>query len=346
MNKVNKMNEKRKGGKLSVILALSVFLMVLIVELILIGNSNFVSNRIFNERIENDLTTIAKLNSNHAGILLREQIEKVELIAEDDFSENALESINLESSQKHLKALSDKLIEIKKIYKDFEEIYVLDLDGQIIASTNLETVGKNELRDIEFLDEKLETPISENYYSKILEKNVIDISVEVIDDEEKKRVGVIVVVLALKEIAEIVSAEGLGETGEVYVINKEGYFITPSKFLRGENKGVLTQQIDTKSYKECFIHKSQGITEHPIYDNYLDYRGERVIGTHAPIPESEWCLVVKIDSDEVFRISSNVFLKNQIFIPVIVLALMTLLAFNFGRFFDKRISKLRGKNRK
>ena len=69
----------------------------------------------------------------------------------------------------------------------------------------------------------------------------------------------------------------------------------------------------------------------------MDYRGERVIGTHAQIPESEWCLVVKIDSDEVFRISRDVFFKNQIIVPILTLIFMTFLAFSFERFIDKRI---------
>jgi len=322
----------------SVILAVSTFFIILFVELVLIGNSNFVNNRIFSERIENDLTTIAELNSRHAGILLGEQREKLKILADTELIESELEAIvKGEDVQESLDRLSSELIEIHhNDDEDFQEVYVIDLSGTIVSSSNPNSISKIVPVSIEFLTGEDDTGISGIYYSDILRKNVIDISAKVFTDEDR-HIGALVAVLTLKELSEIVSAEGLGETGESYVIDSEGFFITPSKSLKGENRGVLTQQINTKNSRECFIQQAaEEISEYPVFIDYLDYRGEKVFGTHALIPESEWCVIVTIDSNEVFESSRDIFLKNLIAIPLIILVVITLLAFSCGRFLDKK----------
>jgi len=337
------MNKKHTARKdrinFSVILAVSTFFIILIVELVLIGNSNLVNNRIFSERIENDLTTIAELNSRHAGILLREQRENLGTLANTELIESELEYISKgKVIQESLDRLSDELIEIHHNNDDdFQEVYVSNLSGNIVSSSNPDSIGKIVPAATKFLTGEDNTRISEIYYSDILEKNVIDISAKVFTDEDS-HIGTLVAVLTLKELSEIVSAEGLGQTGESYVIDSEGFFITPSKSLKGGNKGVLTQQINTENSRECFVQQAaQEISEYPVFIDYLDYRGEEVFGTHALIPESEWCVIVTIDSEEVSESSRDVFLKNLIAIPLIVLVVITLLAFSCGRFLDKNI---------
>lgn len=326
----------------SVILTLSVFFIVLLVELILIGNSNVVNNIIISERISNDLTTIANLNARHAGILLEEQKEKLRTLADTELIESELESIfKGEATQEGLDRLSDELSEIhENDDDDFEEVYILDLDGTIVSSSNPSSIGKTVPAAIEFLNSEEDTRISGIYNSDILKKNVIDISSKVFTDENQK-IGALVGVLTLKELSEIVTAEGLGVTGESYVVDNKGFFLTPSNFFKGENRGLLAQKIDTQNSRECFQYVSQGISEYPVYVDYLNYRGEKVLGTHAPIPGTEWCVITTIDSDEVNENSRNVFFKSLIAIPLIVLVVITFFAFNLGRFLDRKYKEVK-----
>jgi len=325
----------------SVILTLSVFFIILIVELVLIGNSNVVSNLIISERIDNDLTTFAKLNARHAEILLQEQKEKLRTLADTELIESELESIfKGDVTQEGLDILSNELSEIyENDDDDFEEVYILDLDGTIVSSSNPNSVGKTVPVAIGFLNSEEKTRLSGVYNSDILKKNVIDISSKVFTDENQK-IGALVGVLTLKELSEIVTAEGLGVTGESYVVDNKGFFITPSNFFKGENKGLLAQKIDTQNSRECF-QSIQEISEHPVYSNYLNYRGASVLGTHAPIPGTEWCVITTIDSDEVDENSRKVFFKSLIAIPLIVLLIITFFAFSLGRFLDKKYKEVK-----
>jgi len=338
---INKENVSIDKIRFSTILGVSVFLIVLVVELLLVGNSNLVNNKIFSDRIENDLIILAELNARYAGILLEEEKEKLRTLADTELVESELEAIVKErGSQENLNRLTKELIEIhENDNDDFWEVYVIDLNSKVVSSSNPESMERKIETSIDFLSGEEEARVSEIYYSDILNKNVIDISAKIFTEEEEQ-VGALVAVLTLKELSRIVNVEGLGETGESYVINKEGFLITPAKYLKGENRGLLTQHIDTENARKCvdeIINREykEEKEAHPVLVNYLDYRGEEVFGTHFPIPQSEWCVIVKIDSSEVFSSSRNVFLKNLIVLPVIILLIFTFLAFSCGRFLDK-----------
>ncbi len=348
------MVEKNKI-KISVVLTIVMFFLVLLVELVLIGNSNSINNRIFNDRINDDLSTIAKLNSEHAGILLRKQIEKVELIADGSLVESVLGGS--ESSEEDLERISEDLEELRNIYDDFDEIYVLSLEGKIVASADSDHVGRENVIDMDFLRKDRENSISEIYYSEMLKRNVVNIILNVFSDNRSSfnmsvsgtgafdevvpvgpngEIGYVVAVLSLSELEKIVSSEGLGETGESYIINEDKFFITPSKFIKGENRGVLIQQVDGENSEACLNMKSKMKEGEMVFLNYLDYRGEEAVGTHALIPGTGWCLIVKIDISEVLEESRNEFLRSQLLVPIVVLVLVTLMVFVLGRVLDTR----------
>ena len=93
---------------------------------------------------------------------------------------------------------------------------------------------------------------------------------------------------------------GMGETGELYLIDKDGYMITPPRF---EGPTGFKHKVDTQEANLCLReHTQEGLPkemeEIPII--YVDYRGVNVLGTHAYIPEMEWCMLTEIGEAEAF----------------------------------------------
>ncbi|MCD4790295.1 MAG: PAS domain S-box protein, partial [Bacteroidales bacterium] len=108
---------------------------------------------------------------------------------------------------------------------------------------------------------------------------------------------------------------GLGETGEVYLINKHGYMITPSRFV---DNAVLKQKIDIDHSENC-INVYPGIKPNkaPKIGLYKNYMGQDVLRVHTHIPEVEWVLVVDVSTEEIFI---PVFkLSNRLLIILIIL---------------------------
>jgi hypothetical protein len=85
---------------------------------------------------------------------------------------------------------------------------------------------------------------------------------------------------------------GLGETGETFLVNKQKYMLTDSRFY-GESS-ILKRHLSRENIESKFRERAG----HKIV---IDYRGFRVITSFevCQIANSEWLLIAKIDEDEV-----------------------------------------------
>lgn len=91
-------------------------------------------------------------------------------------------------------------------------------------------------------------------------------------------------------ILSAVLAISLGETGECYLVNREGLFLAHK-----EPRRILTENIaQSESFRNIFSGQRKRIT-------YVDYRGIEVIGASAKVEGTDWALVVEQDRDEAFR---------------------------------------------
>lgn len=88
--------------------------------------------------------------------------------------------------------------------------------------------------------------------------------------------------------------EGLGETGEMYIVGDDGFMRSNSRFSKEPT--VLQKEIDTEATRNAF----NGITDVKIIK---DYRGVEVLSAYTPLNLKflNWILLVEIDVDEAFN---------------------------------------------
>jgi two-component system NtrC family sensor kinase len=199
---------------------------------------------------------------------------------------------------------------VKDRYDCYDEIFVLDKDGKLLITTEkIENVKVKEDYFREALSGK--TFNSNIYLSPYTNKPTMVISTP-IRNPEGNIIGVLVERIKLDAINKLMRDIEIGKTGESYLINKEGYFLTESKFEPGY---TLKKKISTKGTQECRKGKS-GVGE------YIDYRGIKVLGAYFWIPEMEWSLMVEQDSSEAFQkirhLTTIIFIIGLITIIVIV----------------------------
>jgi len=314
-----------------------------------------ISNQLLKEQVTNHLETAAESRARHIETFLEEQKEKALIIANTDSYEDFLFSEVRDESD--VKEIIEELTEILESNDDFSEMSLLDKKGVVVASTNEELIGKTYeiyvLKEEE-IKETANVKISGVHYSDFRKTNVLDVSTLVVKDDFGL-VGTLIMETKLEELAEITTDRtGLGETGEIIIINKEGFLITPSRFLGG-NAGILAQEVRTENSEECLEDleeyadpESGEVEEHEeeilsiLF--YVGYSGEKVLGVHSYV-EDKWCLLAEISESEVLGSVRNQLLIVSLFILVITSVFLFLLAYFSGRFLDKRISKLRGKGK-
>lgn len=205
---------------------------------------------------------------------------------------------------------------VKNKYDSYDEIFILDENGQMLITTEkMENIKVNRDYFREAINGKT---YNTNLFLSPLTHRPTMVVAAPIKNSKEQIIGVLVERIKLDAINKLMRDIEIGKTGESYLVNKEGYFLTESKFEAGY---TLKKKISTKGTQEGNKGKS-GVGE------YIDYRDKKVLGAYLFIPEMEWSLMVEQDISEAFQEIQH--LKNIIFviglITIIVIFAFTLLA--------------------
>ncbi len=287
------------------------------------------------------LETTAKSRAHHIENLLEEHKREVELIAESFQIETTLETIinNHPDSTKLIEETKLELEELLCPETGLYEIFILNPDGKIIVSTDQSRIGSDKSTDAYFLAAKNKTYIKDAYYSQTTKRNSICISTPVRADLSGKLLGVLVARYNLQSLHEITTERtGLGETGEIYLVNKDRFMITPPRFGK---KTVLKQKVDTENVRKAFedVEKFGAAPHAHVPLIYEDYRGNRVLGIHDHIPEMQWHLLAEIDEKEALAPLAKI-KRLGIIITLLIPAAAWLIGTVLGRLISKPIHEL------
>ncbi|HBH53596.1 MAG TPA: hypothetical protein DDY91_17050 [Planctomycetaceae bacterium] len=232
----------------------------------------------------------------------------------------------------------------------FEDVMLADLDGNLIY-----TVAKT----VEFGTNLINGPYAETHlgelfragrrlrerdayrfadferFAPILNRPSAFIASPVYHDN--RIAGVLILQFPINELARIVSGdfqwsnEGLGATGEVYLVGKDRTLRTRSRFIfesrkKSEETGDpkpfdnVMAQLREAGLPESVLKRiqrqgnallalpveteavTQALAGHSGTGIYTDYRGKRVVGSYAPLDfeDSRWAVVAEMDEDEAY----------------------------------------------
>jgi len=206
----------------------------------------------------------------------------------------------------------------------------------IAASSNEADVGRDKSLDTYFTQGKRGFFIKDAYISEDMQKETIAFSAPIFDSEKSNVIGVVVQRVSMEEIFKIAgNRTGLGKTGELYLINKDRYMITPSRFI---SDSFLSLEVKTENTNQCFesTDKSDASPDKPEQIPYIfkDYRGVNTLGTHAHINQLEWYLMAEIDEIEALAP-----LKTMKIISFFIVIFFPILAWIMGTGFSRLMTR-------
>ncbi|NUO08011.1 MAG: HAMP domain-containing protein [Candidatus Brocadia sp.] len=233
----------------------------------------------------------------------------------------------------------------------YKEIFICDRFGDLKITTSTGKIITN-LAGFEFFQKAISgvtfvSPIMpsviplENEYGK-LEHGLPTLYISTPVVYENKVIGAVCLRVDVMEISKLMRSVRLGETGETYLINKEGFMLSESKYLKELKESGLVHQRTTlelkvrnpktgkltRSASEC-IHERKGNDG----GGYLDYRGILVLGFWQWIPELDWGIIAEIDVNEGYGPVKRL---HTIVAPIIFLITIAVISSAF--FFGKKIS--------
>jgi len=286
-------------------------------------------------RINAHLETTVQSRAHHIETYLKEHKRKVEIMADSAVVENVLDAFKNKEPNSTVLTREAGLVVAEFIQTDgdFYEIFVLNRDGKIVLSTEESNIGLDKSTDDYFLGAREISYIKDAYYSTTTKRRSIAISAPVLDDKTGQWLGVLVARSDLMGLSNIAcDRTGLGKTGEIFIVNKEGYMITPSRFREDT---FLKQKVDIVNVGHSLLDKDKKLVSRKHKLNpFRSYRSATVLGTHVYIPQMQWYLCSEIDKKE--ALASLVIIR---LVFVFIMALVPIGAWLIGVFLSRVISR-------
>ncbi|MFA5052190.1 MAG: cache domain-containing protein [Patescibacteria group bacterium] len=217
------------------------------------------------------------------------------------------------------------------------EVYILDAAGIEKASSFLNTKLGNDLSNSrEYLDAKQIPYISDIYISSASGEPMINAAAPIF--KNAKFAGVLVSRFRTTAIDSIVNnPESLGQTGEAYLVNRDGNRLTPSRF---SNQNVL-EKINNQNVTNCttdikkYGQGANDIAEHTeLQTRFINTDGNMIIGDHGYVTSRKWCFLVEMTEKEVTKPIDSL---NWINIVVGIITISAITGFAF--WISNRVSR-------
>lgn len=175
----------------------------------------------------------------------------------------------------------------------FSSISAILPNGEIVASSAATPVSGNLSKEAWF-DDAIERPRIGTIQRNSDGREVFHVSVPVRNASTGRRVGILLGEASAESIHELlVDRRGLGETGETYIIDESGLFLSPARFL---DNAEFTAKTAGGAFEQGVVKGAEGAGV------WHDYRGQNVAG-YIAFSELQragvnWKLVTEFDVDE------------------------------------------------
>ncbi len=199
---------------------------------------------------------------------------------------------NIASQIKTAISIEEVLMEQKKLYPEFKNLFYTDIDsGKILAMEpyNIEYLNYN-FKDKEYWNKVKSTTEKYSVISRDFNGASLIISSPIKIDfsyNEATLQGIITVVIPLSEFFSKINNIVIGKTGNIFVINKKGEFLTHNKENYILNKN-LTDLSNDKILKELKAVMTSGNTGNASFIMF----GNEYFISFAPIQYKGWSLAI------------------------------------------------------
>jgi diguanylate cyclase (GGDEF)-like protein/PAS domain S-box-containing protein len=221
--------------------------------------------------------------------------DRVVDFSSDGFIRNAVKKINESKSLPNV--LNRHLSENKKpLDPHITSIEIANKKGIVIASTHEVLMG-NDVSNYEAFKRSIDKGYGKTFvgrpgYCSAANANVLSIYAPIISMADKETMGVIIICFDMSAFRKITTDRiGLGETGEVYLVNSDKAMITESRFV---DDAAFKLTVDTLPVRKILEEGKE------MADIYKDYRGIPAVGVSAYIHEYGWIVLAEINKAEAF----------------------------------------------
>ena len=247
-----------------------------------------------------EIHSLAKLKSDLLSGWLRERQSDILVISESPIYQDAVQRWLENRKDENLKKkLTERLAVVKKRY-NYSEIMLVDSLGNVYLTTGdhqeFDQFFKARLRESSYSGSPLHTGI----YRCQLDHEIHFDFISQLKNEQEKSDNVFLVFRTNPEVQlfpVLMKWPGVSRSGETIIISRKGDSLVYLSELRFKQGAALNLRVSLDSDSAPLLSKdinSEGMSIG------IDYRGKEVLSDISRVPGTDWFLVSKIDTEEIF----------------------------------------------
>jgi len=318
--------------------------LVMIVSVVALSITGFLSfnysDQILKERAGDQLLGESTVIGDTLRLLFESRIEQNNILTNDPMIQLLISEMN-QIDEDELKKSKDSnrrdfLIEVQAFQAligfsiGFEDTKIIGKSGKVFFS--LSNVNDDFLNDPLFQRGLKESFIE--FEPTKQGKKMIVVSPVFADDSKRgdEPIGVIISKMRTASIDNVLkNRSGLGDTGEVYIVNNQFLMLSESIFVED---AIFKQKVDTLAVQKCFNDGEE------IVGLYEDYRGVLIYGSSYCANDLGIVLLVEIDKTEIEKPID--ILQYRIFqTGIIITIVMGIVAFLVSKSLSRPLLKLK-----
>lgn len=264
------------------------FLLLTSLPLLSLGYGNMVnSEAMLRDRSALHLQSIVEKSAQLLQGFLSERVNDLRLLA------NFLLPLKLEGQTT---LAEERLAMVMQQYGVYKGFLLLDSNGKALASINEEYFGPGNFNEMKWFQDAIAG--KDQFETVVLndpkQRAALQLSTPVFLHKTDKTKAVLVSLVDLTPIERRLSETMIEKTGEAYLVDHLGRFLTSTRF------GVkpMSHRIDLVEYRQLCGEGS--------VCRRLDYRGVSVLSTAMTLPDTKWTVIVEQDWKEISQQLSDI----------------------------------------
>ncbi|KXG75538.1 methyl-accepting chemotaxis protein [Thermotalea metallivorans] len=324
-----KKKEEKKGqmgvqwkSKMAVQLA-AVIVLIIAIAVTAIGTINYrsdIRDLLENKKEANKI--MAKVVALQADLYITSSMETMRTL---------IATVNFETLDEYGK--NTTLGKMASVNVQFKSVYMTDMGGNVLASTNYRRDNGKNYKDTIWFKEAAagRTYVSDTFIDEDSKMPVITIAMP-IENIVSGQTGVMAADLRLDRLFYLTKDMKIGETGYSYIVDKKGNIIAHPQF----KEKVLTKYNALEKGIKGVVSVIEGKSDVEIYE---DTEGQKVVGGYAPVPSTKWGILVEQQYREITE-QGRIALWRTIVISLAVILFGLLASVLFARAFTKPITDM------
>lgn len=291
-----------------------VSLFLAITTLFALSIISFISaDNLLRERVSDQLVSESTGRGAAVRSLIDTRIEQVRLMFTNAVIQNAIKDLSSgatgEQKATHRQDFQSEIESFRQVVGSsagLENVKVAGRDGTILLSSNSTEEGTH-MSDGRLFQRAIAASLLE--FDSVGGQRKAIVAAPVYEHGQPEPIGAVIATMDVAGFDEILlNRKGLGQTGEVYLVNENKTLISESRFI--ENAAFHTQ-VDTLAANECFDNGKE------VFARYPDYRGIPIIGSSYCARDLGFVLLAEIDEAEIFHPITE--LRDAILAAVVVI---------------------------